>query len=294
VVTADRVQKDDQLVAAAFGRNEDARAGGQLDLLRFHAAILSAMRVTYDSRVIKRSLAVAAAVAAAAQLSADTIGDVKAALRLLHAKTPIRATYDTKSTNVAHGRFFNQDETSAATVDTRVGEEGVTIVYPRALLDRGAAQRNAVKRDASAQHVADVSATRVAELLDFAPALLALLERASVAEEHFSTVNAQQARLIVMNLRERDDQRVKQGHVDVTVNRLSLWIGADSLPLVAERESKFTAGIFFLKADGNQTEKWTFVRRDDRLIVSKYERFDSSSGMGQTSHNNETETITVR
>jgi hypothetical protein len=57
---------------------------------------------------------------------------------------------------------------------------------------------------------------------------------------------------------------------------------------------KFSAGILFLKVDGEQTEKQTFVRRDDRLILTRHDHIDSSSGMGQTSHNNETETIRIQ
>jgi len=233
------------------------------------------------------------ALVAATSLSAATLDDVKGALRNLHAKQPVRAVYETKSANVASGRFFDQNVTTSAAVEARVDENGLTIVYSQAQLARAAAQRDAKKDDAK-ERVAEISATRVAEMLDFAPSLAALLDRAIVVSERPSSYNGQPARLLVMNIKEREDPRVKSGHVDVKLDRMSLWIGADSLPLAAERSIKFSAGILFLKAEGETTEKSVFVHRDDRLVEVRHEHSDSSSGMGQTSHNTETETIALR
>ena len=236
--------------------------------------------------MIRRLLVVAVALAAATRVSADILFDIKTVLRNLRAKQPVRATFESKSVNVAKGRFFDQDTTTSATVEARVDDEGVTINYPRPLLERALIQRNA-KRDPKAPKVADVDAPHIAELLDYAPALIALLDRATVIEDKGHTT-------IVMNIRQNDDPGVKEGHVDVKLNRLTLTLGPDLIPVSAERTTKFVAGIFFLKAEGQQTEKWTFTRRDDRLIVTRFEHTDSSSGMGQTAHNSETQTITLR
>jgi hypothetical protein len=235
--------------------------------------------------MIRRLLVVAVALAAATRVSADILFDIKAALRNLRAKQPVRATYESKSINVAKGRFFDQDTSTSATVEARVDDDGVTIIYPRALLERALVQRNA-KRDPKAPKVADVDAPHIAEMLDYAPALIALLDRATVIEDKAHTT-------IVMNIRQNDDPGVKEGHVDIKLDRLTLTVGPDLVPVSAERTVKFTAGIFFLKAEGQQTEKWTFVRRDDRLIVTRSEHTDSSSGMGQTAHNSKTQTIRI-
>ena len=242
--------------------------------------------------MIRHALVVAVALAAATRVSADTLSEVKSALRTLRAKQPIRAAYETKSANVAKGRFFDQNVSTAAAVEASVDENGITVIYPRSLLDRAAAQRDAKKDDAK-ERVADVAATRIAEMLDYAPALAALLDRASVVEERPSSFNGLPARLIVMNIRQREDPRVKSGHVDVKLDRLSLWIGSDFIPMGTDEITKFSAGFLFLKADGEATEKSTFIHRDDRLVVIRHEHSDSSSGMGQTSHNTETEMIRI-
>jgi hypothetical protein len=243
--------------------------------------------------MIVRSFVAAAVLAAAAHLSADTLAEMKSALRGLHPKQPIRAIYETKSTNVARGRFFDQDASGAGSVEARLDDDGLTIVYPRAMLDRAMAQRRA-KNDSKAQRVSEVSATHLVELLDYAPVLASILDRASVVEEHAATVDSQPARLIILDIRKEEQPEIKSGHFDVKFDRLSLWIGADGLPLLSERASKFAGGILFLKAEGASKDKLIFARRDDRLIVLRLEHTDSSSGMGQTSNNAETETITLR
>src|SRR6185295_8035151 len=144
-----------------------------------------------------RSFIAAAVVAAAMPLSADTLADVKAALRNLKATQPIRAAYETKSANVAKGRFFDQDVTTTGSVEARVDDSGLTIVYPRALLDRAAVQRDA-KKDDIKERVADVSATRIAEMLDYAPALSSVLDRVAVVEDRTGAFNGQPVRLLIL------------------------------------------------------------------------------------------------
>jgi hypothetical protein len=240
--------------------------------------------------MIARSFVAAAVLAAAAHVSADTLAEMKSALRGLHPKQPLRATYETKSKNVASGRFFEQDVAGAGSVEARLDDDGLTIVYPRAMLE---ALRHA-KKDPKATRVDEVNASHLAELLDYAPALASILDRATVVEEHAATVDSQPARLIVMDIRKEEEPAMKSGHFDVKLDRLSLWIGADGLPLVSERVSKYAGGILFIKAEGGSKEKMVFARRDDRLIVLRLEHTDNSSGMGQTSNNSETETITPR
>jgi hypothetical protein len=75
---------------------------------------------------------------------------------------------------------------------------------------------------------------------------------------------------------------------------VSLWIGRDGVPLAAERKSQFSAGFLFIKATGAATEKWTFTRRDDRLVVTRHERVTSGSGMGQSSNGTELQILSIK
>ena len=68
----------------------------------------------------------------------------------------------------------------------------------------------------------------------------------------------------------------------------------DGVPLAAEQKAQFSVGFLFLKATGGATEKWTFVRRDDRLVVTRHERASSGGGMGQSTEGSETQSIALR
>src|SRR5947208_61880 len=67
----------------------------------------------------------------------------------------------------------------------------------------------------------------------------------------------------------------------------------DGVPIAAERKAQFSVGFLFLKASGGATEKWTFARRDDRLVVLRHERDTSGGGLGQNSEGTEVESIAL-
>jgi hypothetical protein len=233
--------------------------------------------------------------AAAAQ--ADTIGDVRGVLLSLNAKQPVRAAYESRRTNAARGRFYDNDFNSVGSAEVRVDIDGLTVTYSRSQLERARSEKTArlgaTKPDAKTPRVGDVSAFRIAELLDYAPSLAAMLERAEVVEDRATLFRGQHARVLVLKLEQQRAEGVKEGRVKSNGDRLTLWIGADHLPIAAERNASFSAGILFIKGEGNVKETWSFTRRDDRLVVTRYERTDTSAGMGQTSKGSELETVTL-
>ena len=48
----------------------------------------------------------------------------------------------------------------------------------------------------------------------------------------------------------------------------------------------------FLKAEGTQVTRWSFQRKDDRLIATRSEEKSTSSGLGQ--NQDETEIVTAQ
>lgn len=233
----------------------------------------------------------------AAAARADTIGDLRAALLALNGKQPVRATYESRRTNSARGRFYDNDFNSAGSAEARVDQDGLTVTYSRQQLDRARSEKTArlgaTKPDAKAPRVGDVSAFRIAELLDYAPSLAAMLDRAEVIEEHATLLRGQHVRIVALKLEQQRAEGVKEGRVKSNLDRLTLWIGPDRLPLMAERNASFSAGVLFIKGEGTVKETWTFTRRDDRLVVTRYERTDASAGMGETSKGSEVETVTL-
>ena len=71
----------------------------------------------------------------AATTRADTLADVRAALQTLHAQAPLRATYD-----VRVNRTGDNPYAATATVEVRVDADGLTITFPRPMLEKLATQ----------------------------------------------------------------------------------------------------------------------------------------------------------
>lgn len=235
-----------------------------------------------------------ALMATTACLNADTLADVKRTLAALRATSPIAASYETRQTNVAKGRFYNANFDNHATAEVQVGENGLTMFLPRtAILQMRARRLASTADDKTGNEVtAEVSAARVAELSDYAPTLQALLARAAVAGERDTFFGSTPARLLTLKVG-AERSGASEIKIDSKGDTLSLWVTRDGLPIAAERHSQFSVGFLFLKASGDATEKWTFIQHDDRLVATRTERETHGSGMGQSSMGTELETVQV-
>jgi hypothetical protein len=242
-----------------------------------------------------RKFATVLLLAAAASARADTLADVKRTLATLRGTSPIAAAYDLRKTNKARGRFFTQDLNVHSAADVHSGEAGVTVTLSHATIERLRSQRAAGRRDrtSSAEVAGDVSPSTVAELLDFAPTLQGMLAHAALRGEREAAVGGVSARLVTLKIPpERSPS--KDVKLESDGDDLSLWIGRDGVPIAAERNAQFSVGFLFLKATGTAKEKWTFVRRDDRLVVVRHERAMSGGGLGESSEGMETESLVLR
>lgn len=242
-----------------------------------------------------RHLASLLLLATAVSARADAFADLKRTLATLRGASAISATYESRQTNKARGRFFNQNLNLHSVADVQAGAGGVTVTLSRATLDRLRAQRAAGRRDDDngGEEIGDVAAGRVAELLDYAPTLQAMLARAVLLSERDAAVGGVPARLLVFRV-PPERSRAKDVKVETSGDDLTLWVGRDGVPLAAQRKAQFSVGFLFLKATGGATERWTFVRRDDRLVVTRHERAGSGGGMGQSTAASETQSIALR
>ena len=232
--------------------------------------------------------------ATTATVRTDALADLRRALAALRGTAAIAATYDGRQTNKAHGRFFNQNLDVHRVAGVQIGEAGVTLTLSRATLDRMRVQRATEHRgDANREEEGDVRAGEVAELLDYAPTLQAMLARAVLVTQRDAAFRGTPARLLLLKVAP-ERAPVKNVKIETAGDDLSLWIGRDGVPLAAERKAQFSVGFLFLKASGGATEKWTFARREDRLVVLRHERDTSGGGLGQNSEGTEIESIALR
>lgn len=226
---------------------------------------------------------------AAATARADTLGDLRTALRSLHGQTPLHATYETQSSRSGESEYK-----SAASVDVRIDGEGLTIIFPKPLIEKLTSQPSQfeAKNEPNVVHAANVSPASVTQLLNYAPALLQRLEGAKLLQERQGAYAGQPAHIVVVDVPQR-------GHVPKMVKvkateTLTMWLGADHLPFAIQSEGKFSAGILFLKGEGTQKETLSLLRRDDRLVVARRQEESQSSGFGQSERRHETESVALK
>lgn len=229
-------------------------------------------------------------------LAADPIGDVRTALGRLAAREPVRATYELQRSVITEGKFDNDRFAGKVSVELEGSASGFHIVIPRPLLDEIARERTATARNpkqkaATVGALNEIDPADTADALDFAPTLVRLLDGAKLVSDAGGTWQGKPARVLVVRVNNRLDPE-DEGRVKISENKLTLWLGADLVPLAAEHVTNAKFSLLFLKGEMKQKKSWHLARAADRLIRARYESTQSSSGMGQKG--NETVVATVR
>ena len=230
---------------------------------------------------------------------ADTVSDLKSAVSALHGTHPLHATVEMQRTRKSEGRFVNQASVGSATVEVTSDAEGLRISVSKALLDRAARETREhqidTKRPASTRDTLDdIDAVAVAESVDFSEAFLRLVALCKPVSESRTTFQGKPARVLVMKVTEPTREATTMFHVNFSDDRLTIWVGDDSLPMAAERRQKGSAGFLFIRGEMSSRHSWSFSRRDDRLIVTRYEMTYLGTGFGQRGEGRTVETITMR
>ena len=216
---------------------------------------------------------------------ADPVGDVRTALGKLTAREPIKATYEYQRSVTNEGKFGDDKFSGKAVVELEGSAGGSHIVFPRLLLDqvereRQARVKNPSQQTPTANALREIEPVETADAIDFAPTLLRLLDGSKLVSDGQGTWQGKPARVMVVRVPDRldkdDAKRMKIGE-----NKLTLWLGADLVPLAAEHIFNAKVSILILKAELKEKKSWHFARVADRLVRTRYEAHQNSSGMGQ-------------
>jgi hypothetical protein len=218
-------------------------------------------------------------------LAAEPLGDVRTALGKLTARDAIRATYEYQRSVANEGKLGNGKFAGKAIVELEGSSAGYHIVFPRTLLDQVEREktlktRNPELETPTANALNEIEPVETAEALDFSPALLRLLDGAKLISDAAGTWQGKPARVLVVRV---PDRLAKEdaGKMKIAENRLTLWLGSDHVPLAAEHI--FNAKISFLifKAELKEKKSWHLARVNDRLVRTRFEAQQNTSGMGQ-------------
>jgi hypothetical protein len=217
-------------------------------------------------------------------LHADAFSDLRASLGKLPARDPIHATYEVQNAVTNEGKYANEKYNGKASVELEGDGDGVRIAFARPLLDQVTRelQGNAHDRKQPTPTVSalnQISAVAAAEAVDAGPPILHMLDDAKVVEDREGTWQGKPVRVVIFRLADKRDSDF--GKETVAENKLTLWLGADAVPLAAEhvRSSKFSFLIF--KGESKSKRSWHFAHVGDRLVRVRQEESESGSGLGQ-------------
>jgi hypothetical protein len=232
----------------------------------------------------------------ATSLTADPLGDVRSALGRFPGRDTVRATYELQRTVKNEGKFGNDNFSGKIAVDLEASAVGYHIVVGRPLLEQidreqQARNHNPKLNTPTANALREINAVEAADALDFAPAVLRLIDGAKVVTDAAGTWQGKPARVLILRAADRLDDD-DAGKVKVAENKVTLWLDAENVPLAVEHMFNAKFSFLFLKGEMKEKKSWHLARAADRLVRSRFESTQTSSGMGQKG--NETVVATVR
>lgn len=230
--------------------------------------------------------------------TASTLDQVRSALGPLDASEPVTATMTIEQKVKSEGRYANASTARAATVEIRHDDAGIAITIPQSLIDKARQKRwsKDVGENVGQDSIGAVRTLSVVEALNFRDALLAMLDGATLVSEKPATYGGRAARLLVLKLAaeaHKPANSIQLGSVKKD-DVLTLWIGADNLPLAGERAEKTIGGFMFIHGTYESHYSYVFTHAHRRLLLTRLEVTDGGSGMGQNVSKKSVESLVLR
>ncbi len=243
------------------------------------------------------ALVAAAPLFVSAPLSADPLGDLRAALRKAEGGPPIRARISIVSVRKSSDEGDGQQTTEEGTVQAEHDAEGLRLTWtPQQIrTDRQADWQRAAHPDATERKEGGLDlldAKQATELLDPAEVLRLEIEGAKLIEEKMEGKNGRPTRVLVLNPRDglsARDRKSLKSRDDV----LKIWLDATGMPIATEHKAKLKFSKFLITFEVNAFETQTFARAPGgRLYVSSSVEVTGGSGLGQSGETRKTMRVT--
>jgi hypothetical protein len=220
---------------------------------------------------------------------AEAAADLRAALGRLGGKSAVRATVELRGTAGRGDAKAPAPGLPAVRGTLEDGPEGVRILWSRAVMDQALAEEAAESKNPEAKSptrgtIDGMNASRAAGYLDATPEFLRMLEEATLVEAVAEPWEGREARRLTFkltpHLNERNRKMIKE--LDATVK---LWLGADGIPLAAERRLHAKGrALLVIGFETNEEESFRFEQCGDRLVVTHHQKSTTSTGAGETNH----------
>lgn len=228
---------------------------------------------------------------------ANGLDDMRAALAGLQGQGALAGSYEVRQQKVdLDGK--KPPENASATAQVVEDGSGLQLRWDRAVLRRANEEAHpapgAKKSEALSTLIGSTSALRVAGAVNYAPALLHVLQGSQLKSERADSYQGKPARLLELALTEPnpDEQQVKMKE---SVHTAQVWIGADGMPLAASVTHRRKASVMvFLSFEQNAKEDFVFSVAANRLVVLKRDEQGTAKGLGNESRYRNTYTFTPK
>ncbi|HVT58864.1 MAG TPA: hypothetical protein VHR45_10730 [Thermoanaerobaculia bacterium] len=232
---------------------------------------------------------------AAAPSRGDELADLQGTLARFPGTDEVRATLELQLSRRA--RDENWSEHSRVSVEIEDSPRGLNVEFPRALARQAQQELHAQildpdKRTPTYTAMQAVSLNEIAAILDCSATLAQDLPFATLLQATAGTYSGKPARLLVLSITPRLSREARK-HVKSAESKMSIWLGADGLPLGAERTDRTRATFLLLSFENLRKQAWTFGRKGNRLVAVRHEVSDNASGLGQDFQSTTITTLTV-
>jgi hypothetical protein len=236
-----------------------------------------------------------AAASPASAPRADELAELAATLARFPATDEIQGTLELLVSRQSTEEHW-QDQ-SRATVEVEDGPQGVRVALSRAgsrlaLQELRAQTLDPAKHTPTYNSLQVLSLNEVSGDLDCAAALAQDVSLAHLVEARPSAYLGRPARLLVLARPSRLSQEARK-HVRTAETRLSIWLGADGMPLGAEKIEHTKGRFLVLFFENLRKQTWTFARKGNRLYATRHEVSDDASGLGQDFRNSTVAILTL-
>lgn len=228
--------------------------------------------------------------------AADGLTDVRTLLQKLESDRPLSARMEIK-THRSGGESDKQKKSEGVSaVIVRTSPQGLDLSWTPDQVSqsrRAAWERNA-HPDADKSNLATLTALEADEaldLLDAADPLRRWLTNATLLEDKPDHYQGKPARLLSIQLDLKLPEEGRKAMKSSTA-LLQLWLGADGVPIAADRDIRIRFSKFFLSYRVREHETRDYQNVDGRLIVTHASHDSYGSGLGHSEESHSTTTVT--
>lgn len=225
------------------------------------------------------------------------VAELAAILARFPATDPIQGSLELQLSRQSMEEHWTDQ--SRVAVEVEDGPQGVRVGLPRSV-SRQALQELRTQTLDPSKHMPTYNSLQALTLnevsgdLDCAAALAQDLALAHTAEvPAAATYLGKPARLVVLTLPPRLSAEARK-HIKESESRLSIWIGADGLPLGAEKIEHTRGRFLVLFFESLRKQTWIFAHKGNRLFATRHEVADTASGMGQDFRNSTVAILNLR